>query len=788
MSGKGVLLGVVGGIAGFILTGGNPAGAVVGFALGMGVGMAMDATTADAPDTPGQGQINKMDIPTCNYGDPLPDFIGTTKITGNIIQSWGHRVEEITEQQSTPAGKAGGGGEGQTVVVGYKHYLSWLHAFAYGFEPASTLRTVLFDDKVVYYGTLTDDDVDGEETIQLGDPSGESLGAMTFYFGRNNQTANAKASAALDDPTLTSAYRGLVYAMFDDVMVGSYARMPTVKVIVSKHPVIASIGATPLEIVNTLDYNPAHAIWYLTEKHTGLSTSFLNAASFATAASYFKNTDFPGVGISMFINRQVTAETYIEAIISHVGASLVEIDGELNLGVLRNDVSESSMDTITDTESLAIPSLTIGSWEDTYNDVKISYSKVNHRVDINCGSIGQEYIDRGEIHDSYLTLRSIIHVSTNIYLINFGGLFKTFQVNPDGTLGSVLDTHTYSTPTNIGSLSLGMCVVSTNPVVTYIVIGGVTSLYASVVVTLSINNATGEIAEVDFVNTGLLYGGTTANGVVNMGSNIFAIATDGGIYTVEIQINGVITTLPSYISALANPGATYPQIYRVGNSPGNRNVLVSYTNRTDTPVVLDRNGYIKSYNIDTGGSITLLDIWDMGLGAGTSDLYRVDVVPEPYISADGTYSWPGIAFAYNRAHGAYLKVITVGLTAGIFDAVITDSWEVKPVQVGETYLSKIGGLGSTGKGLVLYYQYGATLASARITTFYVEYDGTMSGSAEDDAQTIGGDIWSQYMWGYTPLLINGSTGKYLLTYCKLAGTHNPWLQTVEITSYCDEYE
>ena len=784
MSGKGVGLGIIGGIAGFILTGGNPAGAVIGFALGMGIGMAMDATTADAPDTPGQSQINKFEIPTCNFGDPLPDFIGTSKIAGNIIQSWGHRVVEITEQQQTPGGKAPGGGEGQTVVVGYKHHLSWLHAFAYGFEPASTLHTVLFDDKVVWHGALTDGDVDGEETIQLGDPSGESLGAMTFYFGRSNQTANAKASAALDDPTLTSAYRGLVYAMFDDVMIGSYARMPSVKIIASKHPVISSIGGTPLEIVNELDYNPAYAIWYLTEKHTGLSTSFLNAASFTAAANYFKNTDFPGVGISMFINRQVTAETYIEAIMSHVGASLVEIDGELHLGVLRNDVSESSMDTITDTESLAIPSLTIGSWEDTFNDVKISYSKVNHRTEINCGRIVHAYTDIEEISDLAINERSILHISTDIYFICLGnGTFKTYRVGTDGMIGPELDFHTYSSPSNLGYAN-GACIVSTNPAVTYVVVAGYKSPLRSTLATFSIDNGTGEIAEVDYADMGVDLGGGAPDSIVYMGTQIYAVAVGGGAYTAEITINGLITT-PA-IDAIYIGGA-YGKAYRVNAASGGRNLLVGYTLSTG---VWDRSAHIKSFTVDIAGSLTLLDTYNLPLLGNGSTLWHFDIVPEPYVTGDRAYSWRGIAYAYQDI-GRSLIVETIGLVGGMFAAVLTDSWEVKPVDVGDIYMSKIGGNYSTGKGIVLYYQYGATLASARLTTLLVEPDGTLTRPFEDDVNIIAGLVDSgiyndQWMHGATPLLIEGSNGQYLLTFAK-SPSHTPQLYTAQITGYCDEY-
>jgi len=441
MGGKGIVTGLVGGVAGFFI--GGPAGAVIGFAAGMAVGAMVDATTPDAVDTPGASQTQSMDISTAGYGDPLPDFLGTVKVAGNIIQYWGHRVVEVTEQQSVPGAKGGGGEETQTVVVGYQHYLSWVHALAYGPDPAGVLHSILFDDKVVWYGELTDDDADGEETVQLGSESGENLGSMTFYFGTSNQAPNAKATAALSNANYSSAYRGMVYACFDDVMIGDYARAPSVKFVMSKWPSIAAIGSDSLAKINDIDYNAAFAIWYLAETLSGVPTAFLNAASFTAAAGYFQATDY--VGISMLISRQVVAESYVEGIMTHVGASLSEIEGELHLGVLRDDVDIGSMGSIDDAMVAEIPVLNVGSWEDTFNDLKVIYSKINHNFTTFSGEIACGAIDSW-VHDSIFAMdHSLLNVHGDVFAVlyrrNSASMWlKTFDIDSDGNIGSLIDS------------------------------------------------------------------------------------------------------------------------------------------------------------------------------------------------------------------------------------------------------------------------------------------------------------------------------------------------------------
>ena len=770
MSGKGAILGIVGGIAGFILTGGNPAGAVVGFALGMGIGMAMDATTADAPDTPGQGQINKMDIPTCNFGDPLPDFIGTVKMTGNIIQSWGHRVEEQTEQQSVPGGKAGGGESSQTVVVGYKNYLSWLHSFAYGFGPATTLYTVLFDEKVVYYGTLTDTDLDGEETIQLGDPSGEVLGSMTFYFGRDDQTANAKAATALDDPTLASAYRGLVYAMFDDVMIGSYARAPSVKVVVGKHPIISDIGDTPLEIVNTLDYNPAHAIWYLTEKHTGMSASFLNAASFIATAVYLKNTDFPGVGISMFINRQVTAETYIEAIMSHCGLSLVEIEGELHLGVLRNDVLTSAMDTITDTESLDIPSLTIGSWEDTYNDVKINYSKVNHLAYIYaCGEIAGSETDKQKANDEDVSTMGI-HCFDNIYCVSeVNGsnnlVLRTFQVDNDGEISAELDNYEYASAWAASPFIMR-----------------VWELYGS---SILVNHSDGPILTTFRVSLGGLITPideqNLSGGVV--GTNLGMNGLARGVSDVVIGLAGGSTTY--LFTARINVGGTIDtggvgivkDTYNLGAGGGSD----VYTGYSFTPSITVTVGLpaaggvslaLRSFYIGAGGDIAYLDEFTPGLGINFKfDDVLLQMHP----------IWQGLGLlVFENPPGAY-ALYTVGFNAGYFDASNTDR---KPITGGldPARYPLMRWMGGDGV-LCNWTHLGVGWGGNWIGVAKVNYDGTLQdNTALPVAQKIANSAGGYYRM--RPVLINRSTGEWLFQWTD--NLDDTYLQTWNISSKCGD--
>ena len=134
------------GIMGFLY--GGPVGAAVGFVIGFGISLAMDALAPDMP-SPGQPNLSELSLPTADEGINIPDILGTTKLSGNIFQYFGNNTVAITEEVET-GGK--GGSDSETVTTGYKYYLSWAMGICLG--PVDTLFSVYAGDHLVYEGDL----------------------------------------------------------------------------------------------------------------------------------------------------------------------------------------------------------------------------------------------------------------------------------------------------------------------------------------------------------------------------------------------------------------------------------------------------------------------------------------------------------------------------------------------------------------------------------------------------------------------------------------------------------
>jgi len=107
-----IVFGFIGGVIGAYF--GGPYGALIGASIGMTIGGWIDPPEIDYT-TPDKSELQ---INTSKESIPLPDLLGTTKVSGNIISYWGNRSEKIEEE-------VGGKGGGQDITTGYKYYQTW---------------------------------------------------------------------------------------------------------------------------------------------------------------------------------------------------------------------------------------------------------------------------------------------------------------------------------------------------------------------------------------------------------------------------------------------------------------------------------------------------------------------------------------------------------------------------------------------------------------------------------------------------------------------------------------
>lgn len=355
---------IIGGIAGGVIGwfAGGPYGAWVGFTIGFGIGGMIDPLIPDTQQA-GQPLIGDLVVTTANEGQPLPDILGTPKTIGNIVWYCCDRSAEITEEQEV-GGKGGGGS--QTVVTGYQYHLTWAEVICLG--PIDTLYTIYAGDDVVWEGALNRPGSGGEETITL-----ENMGSATFYFGTDDQMPNSTIGSKLDDSTLNIPYRNQCWIFYNDCKIGASQRSPTMKYIVRKSPTVSGLSDLTKDI-NTYDYNPAHASWYVINTMAGLPATYLDSTSFSGVASTLSNEEG---GISILFNQQQPADRYLDTIFSHSAMILrPDSDGKFHLKLLRDDTSVSGMQTIVAADDLVGNyEFTRKSWIDTTNEVKVQYSQ-----------------------------------------------------------------------------------------------------------------------------------------------------------------------------------------------------------------------------------------------------------------------------------------------------------------------------------------------------------------------------------------------------------------------------
>ncbi|MBF0530628.1 MAG: hypothetical protein HQK55_15455, partial [Deltaproteobacteria bacterium] len=346
----GLLGGIVGGAIGWFM--GGPAGAYLGASLGAGLGVALfDVSTAVSNGTPQTCATN-----TATEGGAIPDLLGTSQISGNII--W----EAPTRAIQVPTGRGGkkGGGKGGTKsTVGssrseYNYYKSWAVAVCQG--PIDDLLTIWNEDKCVFSGRASRPSNGGGSSITLTD-----MGACRFYFGTNNQNADTLLPNDI-------AYHHTCYAVMDDCLLGNIDRVPSLRFVVRKAPAITEF---PNSAIGRYDYNPAHAVYHVLHKQLGLPVGLMDLTAFLAAAATLSDE---GLGISVLFDSFRTAQDYLTDILTHIDGMLrYDFSGQFSLLVMRRGAEPTALPQVDETMITEEPTIERKSWLSTTNEIKITY-------------------------------------------------------------------------------------------------------------------------------------------------------------------------------------------------------------------------------------------------------------------------------------------------------------------------------------------------------------------------------------------------------------------------------
>ena len=383
MSIGGIVGVVAGGVIGWFI--GGPAGALYGAGLGFGLGTMIDPMTPDVP-SPGVPLPVAAEVMSTTIGEPLPDLVGTAKITGHLLCYGKERTKTVYTE--VEGGK--GGDSPDPYVSGYEYYMSWAVGIAAG--PIDTLCAIYKGDIVVWEGELnipTDPASCGQETIVLvgegppqvvdegsilspPEPTVEvGMGSATFYFGTDNQIANSNVGEIIGDETLNSPYRNFCWCFFDDCYIGDFNRCPNMKFVLRKSP---SIAFSEDNVIQTYDYNPIHAMWYILHDLAGLPETWLHEDDFVAAATVLKDERR---GISCLFAQQQNTLAYLEAINNHIdGIIRYGSDGKFHPKLIRDDYIKEDLPLIDENVMLDDPTLKRKSWIDTINEIKVQYTEI----------------------------------------------------------------------------------------------------------------------------------------------------------------------------------------------------------------------------------------------------------------------------------------------------------------------------------------------------------------------------------------------------------------------------
>ncbi len=110
------IVAVAGGVVGFVVSGGNPAGAFLGFSIGMSLGGVLFPPSIDSPKPSPSG----LSVQTSQLGQVVPVLYGSRKIAGNLI--WYGDFQTHTHEEES--GGKGGGGQTSTTYT-YSVGMAW---------------------------------------------------------------------------------------------------------------------------------------------------------------------------------------------------------------------------------------------------------------------------------------------------------------------------------------------------------------------------------------------------------------------------------------------------------------------------------------------------------------------------------------------------------------------------------------------------------------------------------------------------------------------------------------
>jgi hypothetical protein len=195
-------------------------GGPVGAAIGAVVGQAIDQRIF-APKARHGPRLGDLSVQTSSYGSQLPKLFGTMRVAGTVI--WATDLVETRTKS--------GGGKGQPKTIGYSYAANF--AVALSSRRVTAVRRIWADGKLLR---------------GAGGDFKTGIAHFRLHGGGEDQDVDPLIAAA-EGVGLSPAYRGLAYAVFEDLQLEDYGnRIPSLSFEIEADSAPRSIGGIASEL------------------------------------------------------------------------------------------------------------------------------------------------------------------------------------------------------------------------------------------------------------------------------------------------------------------------------------------------------------------------------------------------------------------------------------------------------------------------------------------------------------------------------------------------------------
>lgn len=262
-----------------------------------------------------------------------------------------------------------------SVTIGYRYYLGMHLVICYG--PVDSVNRIIAGEREAWAGNVT-----ASQQIEIDEPElfggekkeGGIQGKVDIMMGEPIQGANPYLAGQLG-PNVPG-FRGLLSLVLRKVYLTSMSPYPKKWAIeVTRIPGRAWYNET--SNINGGSANGVHIIYECltsTEWGQGLSSAVIDDAAFRAAALTVYNE---GLGLSMLLNSQSSAEDFIYEVLRHINGVLFTRpdNGQFSIRLLRDDYDPDTLPLYNESNIIALESFERPTYAEMVNEVVVKYRK-----------------------------------------------------------------------------------------------------------------------------------------------------------------------------------------------------------------------------------------------------------------------------------------------------------------------------------------------------------------------------------------------------------------------------